>query len=62
MKTLENMGFSQLLHSVGWSVWVKPQAKVTKANKINGFEHDSYGTALKNIQALGAFQSLRGSS
>ena len=64
MKTLGNMAFWRFLHAVGRSVWVKPQAKVTKANKINGFEHDSYGMTLimkgKRIQRKGAKTQRRG--
>ena len=46
MKTSENMAFPLGLWAVGWSVGVKPRLAAMKPNKINGFVHESCGTAL----------------
>jgi len=47
MKTIENQGFLTTLNAMGRSVSVETPAAFQKANKINGFVHISYGTALK---------------
>jgi hypothetical protein len=47
MKTIENKGFLPVPHAIGQSVPVKTQHTFQIANKINGFEHISYGSALK---------------
>lgn len=46
MKTTEYKGFLPCLDAMGWSVPVKTPTAFQIANKINGFEHVSYGTAL----------------
>ena len=46
MKTVENKGFLPTPNAVGWSVAVKTAADFKNTNKINGFEHVSYGMAL----------------
>ncbi len=50
MKTIENKGFFTTSDAMGWSVPVKTPAALQIANKINGFEHISYGTALFDFQ------------
>jgi hypothetical protein len=47
MTTRENMGISLLLSAVGRSVGIEPRSAATEPNKINGFVHKSYGTAVK---------------
>jgi hypothetical protein len=47
MKTIENKGFLTDPNAMGRSVAVKTPANYPIANKINGFMHVSYGTALK---------------
>ena len=47
MKTTENKGFLTSPNAMGRSVAVKLPVAFQKANKINGFEHIFYGTALK---------------
>ena len=49
MKTLENKGFLNITLAVGQGVAVKPPAQFEIANKINGFVHDSYGTAMTTL-------------
>ena len=49
VKTLENQPFLRLPFPVGRSVSLKTHSDVRNANKIKGFEHVSYGTALKRI-------------
>lgn len=49
MKIIENQGFLTTLGSMGRSVAVKAPSSFQIANKINGFEHIFYGTALKNF-------------
>ena len=49
MKTIENQGFLTTPNAVGRSEAVKMPANFKISNKINGFEHVSYGTALKSI-------------
>jgi len=46
MKSSENMAFSVGLWAVGRSVGAKPRLTTTKPNKISGFVHKFYGTAL----------------
>jgi hypothetical protein len=46
VKTIENQGFLTTPSSMGRSVAVKAPTSFQIANKINGFEHISYGTAL----------------
>jgi hypothetical protein len=46
MKTIENKGFLPIPNAMGRSVSVKTPAAFQIANKINGFEHVSYGTAV----------------
>ena len=46
MKTTENKGFLTSPNAMGRSVAVKLPVAFQKANKINGFEHIFYGTAL----------------
>ena len=48
MKTIENQGFLTAPHAMGWSVPAKTPAEFENVNEINGFVHDSYGTALKS--------------
>ena len=50
MKTLENQPFLRLPFPVGRSVSLKTHSDVRNANKIKGFEHVSYGTALFKIK------------
>ena len=52
MTTRENMGISLLLSAVGRSVGIKPRSAATEPNKINGFVHESYGTAVKHEATL----------
>ena len=49
MKTTENKGFLTSPNAMGRSVAVKLPVVFQKANKINGFEHIFYGTALKTL-------------
>ena len=49
MKTTENKGFLTSPNAMGRSVAVKLPVAFQKANKINGFEHIFYGTALKQF-------------
>ena len=49
MKTTENKGFLTSPNAMGRSVAVKLPVAFQKANKINGFEHIFYGTALKQV-------------
>jgi pimeloyl-ACP methyl ester carboxylesterase len=49
MTTWENMKISLLLSAVGRSVGIEPRSAATEPNKINGFVHKSYGTAVKRI-------------
>lgn len=61
MKTIENMGFLTAPHAMGRSVPVKTLAKSENVNEINGFAHNSYGTALKTFltaQRTGAISRL----
>jgi hypothetical protein len=46
MKTAENKGFLTFLNAMGRSVPLKTPIRFQIANKINGFVHVSYGTAL----------------
>ena len=46
MKNIENKGFLTTLDAVGRCVPVKTPAALQKANKINGFVHIPYGTAM----------------
>ena len=46
MKTIENKGFLPSLNAMGWSVPVKTTTAFQIPNKINGFEHVSYGMVL----------------
>ena len=50
MKTTENKGFLTSPNAMGRSVAVKLPVAFQKANKINGFEHIFYGTALFNYE------------
>jgi hypothetical protein len=50
MKTIENKGFLATSDAMGRSVPVKAPAAFQIANKINGFVHISYGTALQKIK------------
>ena len=52
MKTLRNQAFSPVLDPVGRNVATKTGSDVRNTNKINGFEHVSYGTALIEVHAL----------
>ena len=52
MRNVENKGFLTTLDAVGRCVPVKMPATFQKANKINGFVHIPYGTA------MGLFRSL----
>ena len=47
MKNIENRGFLTTLDAVGRCMLVETPAAFQKANKINGFMHISYGTAMK---------------
>ena len=49
MKTAENKGFLTFLNAMGRSVPLKTPIRFQIANKIKGFVHVSYGTALKSI-------------
>jgi hypothetical protein len=49
MKIFENQGFLTTPNAKGRSVPVKMPAAFQIANKINGFEHVSYGMALDNF-------------
>jgi hypothetical protein len=49
MKTVENMGFLPTPNAMGRSVAVKTPTNFHYTNKINGFEHVFYGTALTII-------------
>jgi hypothetical protein len=46
MKTIENQGFLTTSGAMGRSGPVKKPSSFRISNKINGFEHISYGTAL----------------
>src|ERR1017187_9278962 len=46
LKTAENKGFLTFLNALGRSVPLKTPIRFQIANKINGFVHVSYGTAL----------------
>ena len=48
MNSVENQGFLTTPDAMGRSVPVKTPSSCQIANKINGFEHVSYGTALKS--------------
>jgi hypothetical protein len=52
MKTIENKGFLTTSDAMGRSMLVKSPSSFTIANKINGFEHISYGMALEMVQEL----------
>ena len=47
MKTIGNQGFLRILNAMGRSVPVETPSALKIANEINGFEHVSYGMALK---------------
>src|ERR1035441_643878 len=47
LKTAENKGFLTFLNAMGRSVPLKTPIRFQIANKINGFVHVSYGTALE---------------
>jgi len=47
MKIIENQCFLTTPNAMGRSVPAKTPAAFQIANEINGFEHVSYGTALK---------------
>jgi hypothetical protein len=49
LKTAENKGFLTFLNAMGRSVPLKTPIRFQIANKINGFVHVSYGTALEKI-------------
>ena len=49
MKSVENKEFLPTPNVMGLSVPVKTPAAFQITNKINGFMHVSYGTALTNI-------------
>jgi hypothetical protein len=49
MKTAENKGFLTFLNALGRSVPLKTPIRFQIANKINGFVHVSYGTALNPV-------------
>ena len=51
MKTIENQGFLTAPPAMGWSVPAKTPAEFENVNEINGFVHDSYGTALIMIKS-----------
>jgi hypothetical protein len=46
MKTIENKSFLPVPHVIGQSVPIKTPHVFQIANKINGFEHISYESAL----------------
>ena len=50
MKTIENQGFLPNCNTMGRNVPVKTPAAFKNVNKINGFEHISYGMAVKKFQ------------
>src|ERR1035441_2623465 len=54
LKTAENKGFLTFLNAMGRSVPLKTPIRFQIANKINGFVHVSYGTALKQLCLLPA--------
>jgi hypothetical protein len=59
LKTAENKGFLTFLNAMGRSVPLKTPIRFQIANKINGFVHVSYGTALQKkiqIRALPEFR------
>ena len=58
MKTIENKGFLTTSNAMGRSVPVKAPARFIIVNKINGFVHTSYGTALKFHNVLLTFLRL----
>src|ERR1039458_10120425 len=49
LKTAENKGFLTFLNAMGRSVPLKTPIRFQIANKINGFVHVSYGTALNSV-------------
>src|ERR1017187_6738527 len=51
LKTAENKGFLTFLNAMGRSVPLKTPIRFQIANKINGFVHVSYGTALERVQS-----------
>ncbi len=58
MKTFENKGILTTPNAMGWNVTVKTPADFQNTNKINGFEHVSYGIALKFILKAGLVMLL----
>jgi hypothetical protein len=46
MKIVENKGFLPTPNAMGWSLAVKTPADFQNTNKINDFEHVSYGMVL----------------
>jgi hypothetical protein len=47
MKIVENKGLLPTPNAMGWSLAVKTPADFQNTNKINCFEHVSYGMVLK---------------
>lgn len=58
MKTIENQSFFTTPHAMGRSVPVKTASRFQIVNKINGFVHDSYETALNFILNVGESSGL----
>ena len=59
MKTTENKGFLTSPNAMGRSVAVKLPVAFQKANKINGFEHIFYGTALNFFRYQFRWETLQ---
>ena len=56
MKTGKNKGFSALLHAMGQSVGVKTPMRLKITNKINGFVHIFYWSAVKWSHKPGSYR------
>jgi hypothetical protein len=50
MKIVENKGFLPTPNAMGWSLAVKTPADFQNTNKINDFEHVSYGMVLNSFR------------
>jgi hypothetical protein len=59
MKTIENQGFLTTSDAMGRSMLVKSPSSFTIANKINGFEHISYGMALNCFVRFNRWLTIR---
>jgi hypothetical protein len=58
MKIVENKGFLPTPNAMGWSLAVKTPADFQNTNKINDFEHVSYGMVLISLNEIKCFVSF----